>query len=129
MANKNPAALDSQPSELTPEKVLPLTLWAESGQQLFGCAWYEGEGTLTLFEQTAAGSRVQKQQSVSPWDAFPAARRLLEEAVSPEGFRVKMRETHGIFILRSCPAWNRNGNSPNSRSFQKRNTPLRTPLK
>ncbi len=88
-----------------PEKVLPLTLWAESGQQLFGCAWYEGEGTLTLFEQTAAGSRVQKQQSVSPWDAFPAARRLLEEAVSPEGFRVKMREApwHLYFTELSGP--------------------------
>ena len=82
-----------------------MTLWAESGQQLFGCAWYEGEGTLTLFEQTAAGSRVQKQQSVSPWDAFPAARRLLEEAVSPEGFRVKMREApwHLYFTELSGP--------------------------
>ena len=31
MANKNPAALDSQPSELTPEKVLPQKNHAKAG--------------------------------------------------------------------------------------------------
>lgn len=31
MANKNPAALDSQPSELTPEKVLPQKNYAKAG--------------------------------------------------------------------------------------------------
>lgn len=75
-----------------PEKVLPLTLFAESGEQLFGCSWYEGAGTLTLFEQTSLGKRIRKKCEVEPEKAEAEARRLLAEAVSPTSFQLPMRE-------------------------------------
>ena len=69
-----------------PEVVLPLTLFAETEEQLFGCGWLEGEGELALFEQTVSGRRIRKQYGVEPDRAETEARRLLAEAVSPTNY-------------------------------------------
>ncbi len=74
------------------ETVLPLTLFAETEEQLFGCSWMEGAGELMLFEQTASGRRVRKLGEAEPENAEAEARRLLAEAVSPSSFRLPMRE-------------------------------------
>ena len=71
-----------------PEKALPMEFFAEDGDRLFGCGWYEAEQRLVLFEQTASGRRVHKERELDPGieDAAAAARQLLEELVSPDYF-------------------------------------------
>ena len=71
---------------LPPEAALPLILFAETEEQLFGCSWLEGEGELTLFEQTVSGRRVRTRCEVRPESAETEARRLLAEAVSPTNY-------------------------------------------
>lgn len=84
--------LDEYRKPLSPEEALPLTMYTGSDEKLFGCFWHEGEGALTLFEQTLSGRRVVKKQIADPSDAMNAARRLLEEAVSPGAFHIHIRE-------------------------------------
>ena len=71
---------------LPPEKVLPMEFFAEDGDRLFGCSWYETERRLLLFEQTASGRRVMKELDLDPKmeDAAAAAWEMLEEMVSPD---------------------------------------------
>lgn len=75
-----------------PEEVLPLEFFAEDGDRLFGCSWYESERRLVLFEQTASGRRVNKECELGPEvdDAVAAARRMLDKMVSPDHFDLSM---------------------------------------
>ena len=71
---------------IPPEKALPMEFFAEDGDRLFGCSWYETERRLVLFEQTASGRRIHKERGLDPGteDAAAAARQLLDEMVSPD---------------------------------------------
>lgn len=79
---------------LPPERALPMELFMEDGDQLYGCSWYEGERTLTLFKQTSTGRRVQKQREMEPGqeNAVETARRMLAEALSPMRFNLYRQE-------------------------------------
>lgn len=73
---------------IPPEEALPMEFFAEDGDRLYGCSWYEAERRLVLFEQTASGRRVNKECELGPEveDAAAAARQMLDEMVSPEHF-------------------------------------------
>ncbi len=79
---------------LSTEKALPLELCAESKERLYVCAWLEGEGPVTLYQQTASGRRIQREYRPDQGEAYlDAARRLLAEAVSPDRFELsRLRE-------------------------------------
>jgi len=73
---------------IPPEEVLPMEFFAEDGDRLFGCSWYESEQRLVLFEQTASGRRVNKDcdLDLECEDAAAVARQMLEKMVSPDHF-------------------------------------------
>ena len=74
-----------------PEEVLPMTLWAEDGEQLYGCVWMEGGRTLVLFEQVDDFRQERRRYELAPGeDALETARRLLEQAVSPEHYSLNL---------------------------------------
>lgn len=68
-----------------PEKALPMEFFAEDGDRLFGCGWYEADRRLVLFEQTSSGRRVHRERDLDPEaeDVVTAARRMLDELASP----------------------------------------------
>ena len=84
---------------IPPEKALPMEFFAEDGNRLFGCGWYEAERRLVLFEQTSSGRRVNRERDLDPEteDAAGSARKLLDEMVSPDHF--------DLSTLRELP-WN-----------------------
>ena len=84
---------------IPPEKALPMEFFAEDGDRLFGCGWYEAERRLVLFEQTASGRRVNRECNLGPKveDAEAVARQMLDELVSPDHF--------DLSTLRELP-WN-----------------------
>ena len=73
---------------IPPEKALPMEFFAEDGDRLFGCSWYEADQLLVLFEQTASGRRVSRECGLDPEveDAVGLARQLLDELASPDHF-------------------------------------------
>ena len=81
------------------EKALPMEFFSEDGDRLFGCSWYETERRLVLFEQTASGRRVHRERELDPEaeDTATAARKMLDELVSPDHF--------DLSTLRELP-WN-----------------------
>lgn len=80
-----------------PLAALPLELFAEDEERLFGASWYPREGVLLLFEQTAGGRRaLPRGEYEGLFDedaALSVARRLLDEVVSPVSFHLsRLRE-------------------------------------
>lgn len=75
---------------IPPEEALPMEFFAEDGDRLYGCSWYEAEQRLVLFEQTASGRRVHRERDLDPEteDAAGLARQLLEEMASPNHFNL-----------------------------------------
>ncbi len=68
---------------------LPLELFAENKEHLYGCSWDPVQGIVTLFEQTASGRTPLPGgpgKISDPDGALSLARQLLEEALSPSGF-------------------------------------------
>ena len=77
-----------------PLAVFPLELFAEDADRLYGASWYEREGVLLLFEQTASGRqslpRGEYEHLFDQEEALSLARRLLAEALSPTGFDLSL---------------------------------------
>lgn len=74
-----------------PEEVLPMKLYAEDGERLYGCMWLEGNQTIVLFEQTPTGRRERKRYELAPnEDAAEIAQQLLDEAVSADCFDLSL---------------------------------------
>ncbi|MDE5825701.1 MAG: hypothetical protein K2H91_13590, partial [Lachnospiraceae bacterium] len=73
---------------------LPMELFAENEEHLYGCSWFPQRGVLIFFEQTATGRRdlprsyyegiYEKKAAVS------MARRLLQDMASPIGFDLSL---------------------------------------
>ena len=80
---------------IPPEEALPLEFFAEDGDRLYGCTWYESERRLALFEQTISGRRINKEceLGLEVEDVVLAARQMLDEMVSPNHFDLsRLRE-------------------------------------
>ena len=80
---------------IPPEEALPLEFFAEDGDRLYGCTWYESERRLVLFEQTVSGRRINKEceLGLEVEDVVLAARQMLDEMVSPSHFDLsRLRE-------------------------------------
>lgn len=73
---------------------LPLELFAENEEHLYGASWYRRQGVLFLFEQTSAGRQnLPKGEYDHLYDedsALALARRLVEEAASPTGYDLSL---------------------------------------
>ena len=79
-----------EPEEpLPPEAALPFELFAEDGEHLFGCAWFQREQRLVLFQQNQYGRQTLRDgEFEGVADAEEAAelgRQLLDELVHPTG--------------------------------------------
>lgn len=70
--------------------LLPLELFAENREHLYGCSWDPTRGILTLFEQTASGRTPLpdscQREIYDPHRALSLAQQLLKDIVSPSGF-------------------------------------------
>lgn len=81
---------------LPPEAALPFELFAEDAEHLYGCAWFQREQVLLLFQQTQYGRYAAQDgeyEDVPDGEAAVAlARQLLEEAVHPRGLALEELE-------------------------------------
>lgn len=78
---------------LPPEAALPFELFAEDAEHLYGCAWFQWDQTLLLFQQTQYGRYAAQDgeyENVPDSEAAAAlAQQLLEEAVHPRGLALE----------------------------------------
>lgn len=93
---------------IPPEEALPLEFFAEDGDRLYGCTWYESERRLALFEQTVSGRRINKEceLGLEVEDVVLAAKQMLDEMVSPSHFDLtRLRELpwHVYFTANDGP--------------------------
>ncbi|MDE7245932.1 MAG: hypothetical protein K2O18_18420, partial [Oscillospiraceae bacterium] len=69
---------------------LPLEIFAEDAERLYGASWFEREGLLVLFEQTFDGRRAlpngEYHGIFDEKEAVAKAKQLLEEAASPKNY-------------------------------------------
>ena len=80
-------------SSLPPESFLPFEVFAESGDRLYVCIWFQREQILALFHQTPLGRQAvngERYDNVSDAaSAVALARQLLQERLFPKGFSVE----------------------------------------
>ena len=96
MANKNPAALDSQPSELTPEKVLPQKNHAKAGGPPNASGFYIYIGpnikkyiqTGTIYRGTRANALKQAAEAIK---AHPLVKTLIVSGDALPEARIKVK--------------------------------------
>lgn len=73
---------------------LPMELFMENEEHLYGCSWFQKRGTLIFFEQTVTGRRDLPRSYYEGIDqeaaALPMARRLLQTLASPTGFDLSL---------------------------------------
>lgn len=78
---------------LPPEAALPFELFAEDAEHLYGCAWFQRDRALVLFQQTQYGRYAAQDgeyEDVPDSEAAVAlARQLLEEAIHPRGLALE----------------------------------------
>ena len=78
---------------LPPEAALPFELFAEDAEHLYGCAWFQREKVLELFQQTRYGRQfVGDEPYEDVFDketAVPLAKQLLDETVNPRGLALE----------------------------------------
>ena len=81
---------------LPPEVALPFELFAEDAEHLYGCAWFQRDRVLLLFQQTQYGRHMARDgeyEDVPDGEtAIALARQLLEEAVHPRGLALEELE-------------------------------------
>ncbi|MDE7417788.1 MAG: J domain-containing protein [Lachnospiraceae bacterium] len=74
--------------------VLPMELFAENEEHLYGCSWFPQRGVLLFFEQTATERRsLPRSYYEGIYEenaAVSMARRLLQTLVSPTGFDLSL---------------------------------------
>ena len=73
---------------------LPVELFTENEEHLYGCSWFQHRGVLIFFEQTATGRRdLPRGYYEGIYDEIAAvsmARRLLQALASPTGFDLSL---------------------------------------
>ena len=78
---------------LPPEAALPFELFAEDAEHLYGCAWFQRERVLELFQQTRYGRQFvgdEPYEDVPDGEAAVAlARQLLDETINPRGLALE----------------------------------------
>ena len=78
---------------LPPEAALPFELFAEDAEHLYGCAWFQRDRALLLFQQTQYGrfgAEDGEYEDVPDSEAAVAlAQQLLEEAIHPRGLALE----------------------------------------
>lgn len=81
---------------LPPEAALPFELFAEDAEHLYGCAWFQRDRVLLLFQQTQYGRYAAQDGEYGDVPdgeaAIALARQLLEEAVHPRGLALEELE-------------------------------------
>ena len=78
---------------LPPEAALPFELFAEDAEHLYGCAWFQRERVLELFQQTRYGRQMAGDE---PYEDVPngetaaaLAQQLLDETLRPRGLALE----------------------------------------
>ena len=73
-----------------PESALPFEVFAENGDNLYVCVWFQQEQILALFQQTPYGRQAVKGERYDDLkdaaSAVTLARQLLQEQLFPKGF-------------------------------------------
>lgn len=85
---------EASPQDL--DRILPFEIFAEDGEHLYGCRYFQNEETLLFFEQTHAGRRILPDGRYSDVyntdSAILLSRQLLQETVAPSGIPMSYLE-------------------------------------